>query len=83
MKISSFEECVKQGGKVEERQLKDGRYVKLCTDCNGAIHGQKPFRKNKNKNRKGLKTKNSKINVKPTDKDLVKLKDYFDTNFRL
>lgn len=97
MMPKSFEDCVKSGGKVVTKKLKNNRYIHICYDKNGnSYSGEVKTKKRKNivwqkkknnvENGKNLQINrtNSEVvnNAKATLEDLKKLKEHFDSMYR-
>ena len=70
-----FEDCVKNGGKVRTKKLKDGKYMKICYDKNGNSHSGEV--KTKKKASKDNKVEEAKI----LQRKLEELRDYFNSNY--
>jgi DNA gyrase inhibitor GyrI len=75
-----FNNCVKNNGKVITKKLKNGRYVRICFDKKGkAYTGEiKMIKKSKAKHSSKKKTNDPVVLAK----DLLRLKSYFDENYR-
>lgn len=70
-----FENCVKNGGRVRTKKLKNGRYMKICYDKNGNSHpGEIKKKKQASKDKKIEE-------AKTLQKKLVELRDYFNSNY--
>lgn len=71
-----FTNCVKNGGKVVTKKLKDGRHIKICYDKEGNSH------------RGGIQTKERSevkaIEKTKTDpKSLLELRDFINDNYHI
>lgn len=67
-----FEDCVKNGGKVVTKKLKDDKYMKICYDKDGSHPGEI----------KTKKKEESKVdNAKVLQEKLLELRDYFNSNY--
>lgn len=69
-----FDDCVKNGGRVRTKNLKNGRYMKICYDKEGNSH---PGEIRKKKTFKEKKVEEAKT----LQKKLVELQDYFNSNY--
>jgi len=91
---ADFMKCVKDGGKVVTKQLKGGRTIKICYDKKGKSHVSEIKTKKKPKSKATMKQKEQRHkarakkdkkllnNSKVIMKDLLRLKDHFDKNYR-
>ncbi len=93
----SFEDCVKNGGKVVTKKLKNNRYMHICYDKNGNSYSGEVKTKKKEKhsmteeknnieNNKNLQINKTNLevvnNARATLEDLKKLKEHFDSMYR-
>lgn len=73
-----FENCVKDGGKLVTKKLKDGKYIHICYDKNGNSYSGEVKTKKKEDSSNEVIISESKVLVK----SLLNLKKYFDENYR-
>lgn len=75
-----FEDCVRSGGRLVTKTLKDGKYLHICYDKDGNSYSGEV------KTKKKKKTSNSNVKIINDSKVLVdsllNLKKHFDDNYR-
>ena len=71
MSLKSFNDCAKSGGKVKVKNLKNNKYIDICYDKQGKAYPSKVMSK---------KNKDGPVDLK---NKLLKLKDYYDKNYRV
>jgi len=79
----AFNNCVKNGGKVRTKNLKNNRYIRICYDKQGKAHSGKVMTRQKKSNEEKIKTnvKHKRISEsKKLAKSLLELKKHFDSN---
>lgn len=71
-----FENCVKNGGKVRTKKLKNGKYINICYDKQGnSFSGEVKTRKKK------ASKPNQVEKAKALKNKLEELRDHFNSNF--
>lgn len=70
-----FTDCVKNGGKVRTKQLKGGKYIKICYDKDGNSYSGEV--KKKKKKKKMSKVEEAKV----LQRKLEELRDHFNQNY--
>lgn len=71
-----FTDCVKNGGKVRTKKLKNGKYIKICYDKNGNSYSGE-VKKKKKPNKKVSKVEEA----KNLQRKLEELRDHFNQNY--
>lgn len=70
-----FIDCVKNGGRVVSKKLKNGKYIKVCYDKEGTAHNGEV------KKGKEISEKQKIEETKKLSEGLLELKDHFNTNY--
>lgn len=80
----AFEDCVKNGGRVRTKKLKNDRYIRICYDKNGNSYAGEVMvtKKNKDKKDKAELNTNKIEDSKKLVESLLELKNYFNSNYR-
>lgn len=73
----AFDDCVKNGGKVRTKNLKNNKYIKICYDKNGNSHAGEVMTKKKQNKSKGSNVKEARALAE----SLLKLRDYYNTHY--
>ncbi|MCK4454469.1 hypothetical protein KAW18_00125 [candidate division WOR-3 bacterium] len=86
MAPTPFNKCVKNGGKIVTKQLKNNKYMHICYDKDGkAYPGEIKTKKKKTTSGWFNKSKKKRVGFekeKAQVVDLLKLKRYFDEKYR-
>jgi putative hemolysin len=77
-----FTNCVKNGGKVRRKNLKNGKYINICYDKNGNSHAGEVKVKKKTQSNKEAQVKQIKES-RELAKSLLDLQEYFHNNYRM
>jgi putative hemolysin len=76
-----FTDCVKNGGKVVTKKLKNGKYIRICYDKKGNSHAGEVMKK-KTEKFESTKKKPNLENSKKLAESLVDLQRYFNENYK-
>lgn len=77
----SFNDCVKNGGKIKTKQLKGNKYIHICYDKNGnSYSGEIKVRKN-DKKAKADKEQKQIEDSKKLAESLTELQKHFNNNY--
>lgn len=78
----NFEDCVKNGGRVKTKQLKNNRYIRICYDKKGNSYaGEVMTTKKKARKKEKSSTTNRIEGSKRLLKSLGDLQSYFNENY--
>ena len=82
-----FEDCVKNGGRVRTKKLKNNKYIHICYDKNGNSYSGEVMTKKKesssfNKAAKAEREKKTIEDSKKLAESLLDLQKHFHDNFR-
>ena len=73
----AFDDCVKNGGKVRTKNLKNNKYIRICYDKEGNSHAGEVITKKKPNKSKG----SDYSEAKALADSLRRLKDYYNTHY--
>lgn len=79
-----FEDCVKNGGKVRTKNLKNNKYIHICYDKNGnSFSGEVMTKKKDSKKDKAVKQQKQIAESRKLEASLGELQEHFNNNFRI
>lgn len=79
-----FEDCVKNGGKVRTKNLKNNKYIHICYDKNGnSFSGEVMTKKKDPKKDKAAEQQKQIDESRKLEASLRELQEYFNNNFRI
>jgi len=70
-----FDNCVRNGGKVRTKNLKNNKYIRICYDKGGNSYAGEVM--DRRKNPKAKKFHKKKDNPKVLKESILRLKDYY------
>lgn len=77
----NFDDCVKSGGKVKTKQLKNNKYIRICYDKEGNSYSGGVKTNKENKQIKTDKEKKQLENSRSLASSLVELQKHFNSNY--
>lgn len=78
-----FDECVKNGGKLRTKKLKNDRYIHICYDKKGKAHSGEVMTKKKiQKEAKANRQRKQIDKSRRLAASLERLKNHFNSNYR-
>lgn len=75
----SFSDCIKNGGKVKTKNLKNNKYIRICYDKNGKSHAGEVMTRKKGKELKANKQRRQVNDARKLANSLLALQKHFNS----